>query len=33
MARFGINSLLGPDRQFHSVEEAILARGKKSGMH
>jgi sulfate permease, SulP family len=29
LARFGINSLLGPDRQFRSVEEAIAARGKK----
>jgi MFS superfamily sulfate permease-like transporter len=29
MARFGINELLGPDRQFHSVEEAIEALGKK----
>ena len=30
MARFGINALLGPDRQFRSVEEAIQARGKKA---
>ena len=30
MARFGINTLLGPDRQFRSVEEAIRARGKKA---
>jgi sulfate permease, SulP family len=30
MARFGINAILGPDRQFHSVEEAIRARGKKA---
>ena len=29
LARFGINSLLGPDRQFRSVAEAIAARGKK----
>jgi SulP family sulfate permease len=28
MARLGINELLGPDRQFHSVEEAIKALGK-----
>jgi SulP family sulfate permease len=28
MVRFGINQLLGPDRQFHSVEEAIQALGK-----
>jgi SulP family sulfate permease len=28
MARLGINELLGPDRQFHSVEEAIRALGK-----
>ena len=26
MVRFGIAALLGPDRQFHSVEEAIGAR-------
>jgi MFS superfamily sulfate permease-like transporter len=26
MARFGIDELLGPDRQFHSVEEAVRAR-------
>jgi sulfate permease, SulP family len=30
MARFGINTLLGPDRQFRSVEEAVRARGKKA---
>ncbi len=29
LTRFGIDVLLGPDRQFHSVEEAIQARGKK----
>lgn len=29
MARFGINALLGPDRQFRSVEEAIRSRGDK----
>jgi sulfate permease, SulP family len=28
MTRFGINQLLGADRQFHSVEEAIRALGK-----
>jgi SulP family sulfate permease len=28
MARFGINELLGPDHQFHSVEEAIRAFDK-----
>src|SRR5271169_6680477 len=33
MARFGINAALGPDRQFHSVEEAIRARGKKAPVH
>jgi SulP family sulfate permease len=33
MARFGINALLGADRQFHSVEEAIRARGKKASIH
>jgi sulfate permease, SulP family len=27
MARFGIDELLGPNRQFHSVEEAIRALG------
>jgi sulfate permease, SulP family len=32
MARFGINALLGPDRQFRSVEEAIRARGKKASV-
>ena len=32
MARFGINTLLGPDRQFRSVEEAIRARGKKASV-
>jgi MFS superfamily sulfate permease-like transporter len=26
MARFGIDELLGPDHQFHSVEEAVRAR-------
>jgi SulP family sulfate permease len=30
LTRFGINSLLGPDRQFRSVEEAIAARGRKT---
>jgi len=30
MARFGIEAVLGPDRQFHSVEEAVRARGKKA---
>jgi SulP family sulfate permease len=30
MARFGINELLGPDHSFRSVEEAILALGKKA---
>jgi sulfate permease, SulP family len=29
MARFGINKLLGPDRQFQSVEEAVRALGKQ----
>jgi SulP family sulfate permease len=29
LVRFGIASLLGPDRQFHSVEEAIRARAGK----
>jgi sulfate permease, SulP family len=29
IARFGIDELLGPDRQFHSVEEAIQALGKR----
>ena len=33
MARFGIDALLGPDRQFHSVEEAIQARGRKATIH
>jgi len=28
MVRFGINEVLGPDRQFRSVEEAIRALGK-----
>ena len=28
MARFGIDELLGPDRLFHSVEEAIKALRK-----
>jgi SulP family sulfate permease len=30
LVRFGIDTLLGPDRQFHSVEEAIRARAGKS---
>jgi sulfate permease, SulP family len=30
MARFGIDELLGPDRSFRSVEEAIQALGKKA---
>jgi MFS superfamily sulfate permease-like transporter len=29
MARFGINELLGPDRSFRSVEEAVRALGTK----
>jgi sulfate permease, SulP family len=29
MVRFGINELLGPDRQFQSVEEAVRALGKR----
>jgi len=29
IARFGIEALLGPDRQFHSVEEAVRARARK----
>ena len=33
MARFGIEAALGPDRQFHSVEEAVRARGKKTPVH
>jgi MFS superfamily sulfate permease-like transporter len=33
MARFGINALLGPDRQFRSVEEAVRARGKKASVN
>jgi SulP family sulfate permease len=33
MARFGIDVLLGPDRQFRSVEEAIRARGNKATVH
>jgi len=33
MARFGINVLLGPDRQFRSVEDAIRARGNKASIH
>lgn len=33
MARFGINTLLGPDRQFRSVEEAIRACGRKALTH
>jgi len=32
MTRFGIDALLGPDRQFHSVEEAVRARGKKASV-
>lgn len=32
LARFGIDALLGPDRQFHSVEEAIQARGRKAAV-
>jgi MFS superfamily sulfate permease-like transporter len=30
MERFGISALLGPDRQFQSVEEAVRALGKKA---
>jgi MFS superfamily sulfate permease-like transporter len=30
LVRFGIHALLGPDRQFHSVEEAIRARVGKT---
>jgi len=30
MTRFGIDDLLGPDRSFHSVEEAVRALGKKA---
>jgi sulfate permease, SulP family len=30
IVRFGIDALLGPDRQFHSVEEAIRARSGKT---
>jgi SulP family sulfate permease len=33
LVRFGIDALLGPDRQFHSVEEAIQARGGKAAVH
>ncbi len=33
MARFGINAMLGPDHQFHSVEEAVRARGKNAPAH
>lgn len=29
MARFGIDNVLGPDRSFHSVEEAVRALGKQ----
>jgi hypothetical protein len=29
MARFGIDTVLGPDRSFRSVEEAIRALGRK----
>jgi len=32
MTRFGIDALLGPDRQFHSVEEAVRARGRKASV-
>jgi MFS superfamily sulfate permease-like transporter len=32
MARFGVNTLLGPDRQFRSVEEAVRTRGKKASV-
>jgi sulfate permease, SulP family len=32
MARFGINELLGPDRQFQSVEEAVRALGKQGSV-
>ena len=32
MARFGINELIGPDHSFRSVEEAIQALGKTSGL-
>lgn len=28
MVRFGLDALLGPEHQFHSVEEAVRARGK-----
>ena len=30
IARFGIEALVGPDRQFHSVEEAVRARARNS---
>jgi len=30
ITRFGIEALLGPDHQFHSVEEAVRARAKNS---
>ncbi len=30
MARFGIDELLGRDRQFHSVEQAIAALGRRA---
>jgi SulP family sulfate permease len=30
IVRFGIDTLLGPDRQFHSVEEAVRARAGKT---
>ena len=33
LSRFSIDALLGPDRQFHSVEEAIQARGRKAAVH
>jgi MFS superfamily sulfate permease-like transporter len=32
LVRFGIEALLGPDHQFHSVEEAIRARAGKTGI-
>ena len=33
LARFGINQLLGPDRQFRSVEEAVRAGGDQASLH
>lgn len=33
LARFGIHALLGPERQFRSVEEAVQARGNKASAH